>query len=325
MGMIRRRNLLLTIAAAGGGLLAAPDLSAQSYPQRPIRIVVDRPAGVPHDILARALADKMSASLKQTVIVENRTGAGGNLAAESVVRSAPDGYTLLVALDTTLTVNPTLYKNLSFNPHADLRPLSIMATSSNLLVVHSSLPVHSVAEFVAYAKTHPVSYAHGGNGSPGHLTMELFRKLAGFPATPVPYRGNAQLAIDLAAGQIKVGFVGTAGVIDHVRAGRLRGLAVSSAERRPIAPDIPTIAEAGYDFHRETYFVLLAPAATPEPIVALLEREARKALQTPDLMKRFAAVNMDIVASSAAEAKARLDADARLWVKVIEETGMHVD
>jgi tripartite-type tricarboxylate transporter receptor subunit TctC len=323
--MRSRRLMLMTIAAAGCGVFGATEVSGQSYPERPIRIVIDRPAGVAHDILARALADKLSASLKQTVIVENRVGAGGNLAAEFVARSVPDGYTLLVALDTTLTVNPTLYKKLSFNPHTDLRPLSIMASSSNMLVVHPSVPVNSVAEFVAYAKANPVSYAHGGNGSPGHLTMELFRMMAGFPATPVPYRGNAQLATDLAAGQIKVGFVGTSGVLGHVRAGRLKALAVSSAERRSVAPDIPTIAEAGYDFQRETYFLLLAPAATPEPIVAMIERESRNALQAPDLIQRFGLVNMDIVASSSAEAKARLEADTRLWAKVIEATGMRAD
>src|SRR5262249_35742330 len=163
-------------------------------------------------------------------------------------------------------------------------PLSIMATSSNMLVVHPSIPVNTVAEFVAWAKTNPVTYAHGGHGSPGHLTMELFRTMAGFAATPVPYRGNTQLATDLAAGQIKVGFVGTSGVIGHVRAGRLKGLATSSARRALAAPEIPTIAEAGYDFQRDTYFVLLAAAATPEPIAALIEREVRNALNDPELI-----------------------------------------
>jgi len=322
--MVTRRFLLTTAAVACCGLAGTP-VSAQSYPQRPIRIIVDRPAGVAHDLIARALSDKLSASLKQTVIVDNRVGAGGNLAAESVARAAPDGYTLLVALDTTLTVNPTLYKKLSFNPQADLCPLTIMATNTQMLVVHPSIPVNSVAEFVAYAKTHPVAYAHGGNGSPGHLTMELFRMMAGFPATPVPYRGNAQLAVDLAAGQIKVGFVGTGGVLDYVRAGHLKGLAISSAKRSQLAPDIPTIAETGYDFVRETYFVLLAPAATPEPVSALIEREARKALLAPELVDRFRNSTIDFVATSGADAKARLAADAKLWVKVIHDTGMRAD
>jgi tripartite-type tricarboxylate transporter receptor subunit TctC len=316
---------MTTIAAAGCGFLIATQVAAQSYPERPVRIIIDRPAGVPHHILARAMAEKLSTSLQQPVIVDNHAGAGGNLAAAFVARSAPDGYTLLVALDTTLTVNPTLYKNPSLNPRTDLRALSIIATSGNMLVVHPSIPVNSVAEFVTYAKTYPVSYAHGGNGSPGHLTMELFRMLAGFPATPVPYRGNPQLAADLAAGHVKAGFVGVAGVIDHVRAGRLKGLAVSSAERLSIAPDIPTIAEAGYDFHRETYFVFLAPAGTPEPIAALIERESRKALQAPDLVNRFRPLNINIIASSGVEAKAGIEADTQLWAKVIEATGMRVD
>ncbi|HEY3656234.1 MAG TPA: tripartite tricarboxylate transporter substrate binding protein [Steroidobacteraceae bacterium] len=322
--MIVRRSWLMAVAAACSVFATAP-LSAQSYPQHPVRIIIDRPAGVPHDLVTRALADKLSATFKQTVIVDNRVGAGGNLAAEFVARSAPDGYTLLVALDTTLTVNPTLYKKLSFNPQADLRPLSILASSSQMLVVHPSVPVNSVAEFVAYAKANPVSYAHGGNGSPGHLTMELFRMMAGFPATPVPYRGNAQLAIDLAAGQIKFGFVGIGGVIEHIRAGRLKALAISSAERSPLVPDIPTIAEAGYDFQRQTYFVLLAPAATPEPVASFIEREVRNALQAPDLIDRFGKLNIEIAGSSGAEARARLETDAKLWVKVIKDTGMQVN
>lgn len=323
--MTSRRTVWVLVSAGICGLLAATPVSAQCDLQRPIRIVVDRPAGVPHDLLARALSERLSAGLKQTVIVENRVGAGGNLAAEAVARAAPDGCTWLVSLDTTLTVNPALYKNLPFDPRKDLRPLSIIATSSNMLVVHPSIPAHSVSEFVIYAKANPVTYAHGGNGSPGHLTMELFRAKAGFAATPVPYRGNTQLAADLAAGQIKVGFVSTAGVIEHVRAGRLRGLAVSAARRVAIAPEIPTIAEAGYDFERETYFVISVPAGTPEPIVATIEREARGALQATDVIERFRKMNIEIVAASASETKARLEADSRTWAGAIEATGMRAD
>ena len=243
------------------------------------------------------MADKLSASLKQTFVVDNRTGAGGNLAAEAVARSAPDGYTLLVSLDTTLTVNPTLYKNLSFDPHRTSRPLSIMAISSNMLVVHPSVPVNSVAEFVAYAKKNPVSYAHGGNGSPGHLAMEYFRMQAGFPADPSALPRQCSIGRSIWS-RVRLNSASWAGgVIEHVRAGRLKGLAISAASVRRSAPDVPTIAEAGYpDFKVEAYFVIAAPAGIPEPIAALLEREIRKALQSPDLQERFRPQDIEIVA-----------------------------
>jgi tripartite-type tricarboxylate transporter receptor subunit TctC len=321
--MIGKQALLLALAAVG---LSTVGASAQPYPQRPIKIIVDRPAGVPHDLLARALADKLSASLKQPIVVDNRTGAGGNLAAEYIARATPDGYTLLVSLDTTLTVNPTLYKNLSFDPLSELRPLSVMAISSNMLVVHPSIPVNSVADFVAYAKANPVTYAHGGNGSPGHLAMEYFRMQAGFPAVPVPYRGNAQLVIDLVAGQIKFGLVGKGGVIEHVQAGRLKGLATSAAKRAASAPNVPTIAESGYpDFKVEPYFVISAPAGVPEPIAVQLEREVRNALQSPDLQQRFRAQDFEMAATTSDEAKTRIKADTKLWAEVIKATGMYVN
>ena len=315
----------MSIAAAGLSVLAATQAAAQSYPQRAIRLVVDRPAGVPHDILARAMADKLSAGLKQTIIVDNRVGAGGNLAAEFVARSAPDGTTLLVALDTTLTVNPTLYKNLSFNPQADLRPLAIMATSANMLVVHPSIPVNSVAEFVAYAKSES-------------RELRAWRQRQSRPPHhgAVPHDGGVSGHTGPVSGKCAVGRRSGR----RTDQGRLRGHGRRDrpcprrapegpgrivGRRRPVAPEIPTIAEAGYDFHRDTYFVLLAPAATPEPVAALIEREARSALQSPDLSSGFAAVNMDVVASSGVEAKARLEADTRLWAKVIEATGMRAD
>ena len=217
--------------------------------------------------MARAIADKLSTSLKQTFIVETRPGAAGNVGAEFVAKAPADGHTLLMALDTTFTVNPSLYKKPPFDPLADFSFISIAASGSNMLVVHPSIPVNSVAEFVAYAKREPIAYAHGGNGSPGHLCMEYFRLMAGFQTTPVPYRGNPQLVTDLVAGQIKFGFVGTGGVAQHVRAGRLKGLAISTRKRSPFAPDLPTIAESGYpDFEFDSYHVLAAPAGLPEAV-----------------------------------------------------------
>src|SRR5262249_50760971 len=249
------------------------------YPNRPIRLIHPYTPGGPTDIVARAIGEKLSLSLRQPIVIENRPGAGGNIGTEMIAKAAPDGYTLGLVLNTTLTVNPSLYKKLPFDPEKDFRLISILTGAGMMLVVHPSVPVNSVAEFVAYAKAaaarkEPITYASGGNGTPGHLTMENFRMHAGFEAIHVPYRGNAPMVIDLVAGQVKFGFVVSAGMIDHVREGRLKGLGVSRLTRSPLAPDVPTIAESGYPgFKVESYNVLLAPAGLPDSVAALLEHE----------------------------------------------------
>jgi tripartite-type tricarboxylate transporter receptor subunit TctC len=323
--MIARRQFLISGAAAGCTLLGGRVARAQPFPQHPVKIVVAGLAGVPFDLLARAVADKLSVTLKQPFVVEDRPGAAGNLGAEAVARSAPDGHTLLVSLNTTFTVNPSLYQNLPFDPHADFRFLTIAASAANYLVVHPSVPVNSVAEFVDYARHQSISYAHGGPGTPGHLCMEYFGLLAGFKGVPVAYRGNTQLSIDLSSGQIKFGFVGGGGVLPHINAGRLKGLAISSRERSLLAPNIPTIAESGYpEFEFNASFPFAMRAGAPEAVAALLEAEIRNALQSPDVTARFRPLDMRIVASTGAEASSRLRADALLWAKVIKETGMRV-
>ena len=323
--MIASRCLLMALVV-GCTFGAASPSSAQSYPQRPVKIVVAGIPGTGFDLIARALADKLSASLKQTFIVENRPGAAGNIGAEAVAKSAPDGHTLLVALGTTFTVNPSLYKKPPFNPNADFRYISTLAKSTTMLVVHPSIPVNSVAEFVAYAKKEAISYAHGGPGTPGHLSMEYFRLLAGFQATPVPYRGNTQLATDLAAGQIKFGFVGASGVVQHVREGRLKGLAVSTRTRSLLAPNVPTIAESGYPaFEFDGYSVLAAPAGLSDALTALLEREVQQALASPDLQERVRAQDILIDWAGSADTKARIKADVQLWTKIVNAAGMRVD
>lgn len=312
-----------TLALAARGASAA---LADSYPNRPVKLIVSGVPGAAIDLVTRALAEKLSAALKQSFIVEDRPGAGGNLGAETVARSAPDGYTLLVALDSTLTVNPSLYRKLPFDPDVDLRPLAILASSSTMLVVHPSVAVSSVPEFVAFAKKEAMPYAHGGNGTPGHLSMEYFRMLAGFPAVAVPYRGSAQLIGDLVAGQIKLGFVSTAAVLEHVHAGRLKALAISAGRRSPQAPDIPPLAEAGYpDFRVELYYVMMAPARVPASITDLLEREVVRALKSPDFQDRFRAQDIAIEAISGVAVKNRLAADRALWAKIVRAAGMRVD
>src|SRR5262249_12580545 len=312
--MMSRRLFLSGAATASLGSGTVGFAHSQPYPQRPVKVVVPFLAGGGTDLVARAIADKLSAKLKQTFVVENRPGAAGNLGAEAAAKSAPDGYTLLVALGTTFTVNPSLYKKPPFDPNADFRYIGIAATTSNMLVVHPSIPVSSVAEFVAYAKKNPISYAHGGPGTPGHLCMEYFRLLAGFQTIPVPYRGNAQLATDLASGQIKVGFVGPSGLGQHVQAGRLKGLAVPARKRSPVASEVPTLAESGYpDFEFETSVVLAAPAGIPDAVTALLEREAQQAMASPGLQEKFAAQDLPIEWTGSADTKAPIAADAKLW------------
>ncbi len=323
--MMSRRLFLTGVAGATCGL-AASTASAQSYPQRPVKIIVAFLPGTGIDLVARTIADKMSAKLKQPFIVENRPGAAGNLGAEAVARSVPDGHMLLTALNTTFTVNPSLYKKLPFDPNADFKYISTVGKATTMLVVHSSIPVNSVAEFVAHAKKEPISYAHAGPGSGGHLSMEYFGLLAGFQTVPVPYRGNTQLAADLAAGQIKFGFVATPGVVQHVRAGRLKGLAVSGRTRSPLAPELPTIAEAGYpEFEYESYYVLAAPAGIPDSVAALLGREVQHALASPGLQEKFRAQDILLDWAGSVDTKARIEADAQLWAKVVKAAGMHVD
>jgi tripartite-type tricarboxylate transporter receptor subunit TctC len=204
----------LAIAAALFCLTA--QTSAQDYPSKPIRMIVPFSAGGPLDFMARAIGDKLTASLKQNILVENRTGAAGNIGTDLVAKATPDGYTLLMALSSTLTVNPSLYKSMPFDPQRDLRPISILTSNRQMLVVHPSVPVNSVKDFVAAARKEPVSYAHAGHGSPGHLVMEYFRLKADFKANPVPYKGNAPLVNDLVAGHIKAGFVASSGVPDAI-------------------------------------------------------------------------------------------------------------
>jgi tripartite-type tricarboxylate transporter receptor subunit TctC len=309
-----------TVIAAGLALLAVSMAAAQPYPTHPIRIIVSSAAGGPLDIVARAVAEKLAAALKQPVVAEARSGAGGNIAADFVSKSAPDGYTLLFTLSSTLTVNPHLYKDLSFN----LKPITVVNYSTQTLFVHPSVPVHNVGEFVAWAKKEgPVSYAHGGNGTSSHLVMEYFRLLAGFETVGVPYRGAAAMVSDFLAGQFKVAFGSTSGLLPQAAAGKLRALAVSTSKRSPLAPDVPTVTESGYPgFELTTDFVLLAPGATPDEIVALLEREVRQAIDTAEFRDRFSKQDTWIVASTSAQAASRIKAGFDLWRDVVVRTGM---
>ena len=331
---LTRRDFLF-IATAGAAAVGWPRsvgaAPAEPYPNHLVKLVLPLAAGSPTDIATRAIADKLSVSLKRPFVIENRPGAGGNIGTEVIARAAPDGYTLGIVLGTTLTVNPSLYKKLPFDPEKDFRPIALVTTSGNMLVVHPSIAVNSVAEFVAFAKAaaarkEPITYASAGIGTPGHLVMENFRLQAGFEAIHVPYRGNPSMVVDLVSGQIKVGFVTSAGMMDHVHAGRLKALGVARASRSPVLPDVPTIAESGYPgFRVENESVMLAPAGIPEPIVALLEREVQAALRLPDVIERLRAMDTTPAGIVGAEVQARLKADRVTWAKVIEAANMRLD
>src|SRR3954452_3451818 len=236
------RSAFAALIAGCLTLVSAQTAAAQAYPTHPVRVIVSSAAGGPLDIVGRAVAEKMAAALKQPVAVEARFGAGGNIAADFVSKSPRGGYTLLFTLSSTLNVNPPLYKDLAFN----LKPITVVNYSTQTLFVHPSVPANNVAEFVAWArKDGPVSYAHGGNGTSSHLVMEYFRLLAGFQTVGVPYRGAAAMVSDFIAGQVKVSFGSTSGLLPQTPTGKLRALAVSTAKRSPLAPDVPTVAESG--------------------------------------------------------------------------------
>jgi tripartite-type tricarboxylate transporter receptor subunit TctC len=326
---------LLAVAAGITALSAVPccmtAVSAQNYPSRPVKIVLPFPPGGPLDFTARLLADKLAASLKQPFVVENRPGASGNIGTDAVAKADPDGYTLLFVLDTPLTVNPSLYPKLAFDPVKDFTAISIVASFSLTLVVHPSVPVTSATEFVTFAKTlkdRPLLYGSGGGrGDPGHLTMEYFRMQAGFEGIHVPYKGNAEVVAGLVGGQqIQAGFLATPGVLPMAQDGRLKALAISSLRRTSVAPEIPTLAESGYaGFEVGFYQVMLAPKGTPEPVRVALEREIQSAVRSPDLQARLRAQALEPIASTGVEASALLKSAAERWQAVVKTSNIRLD
>jgi len=325
------RSAALAAALTAANAFGCPGSAVgQAYPSKVVKIILPFPGGGPLEFTGRLVAEKISTSLKQPFIIDHRPGAAGNIGTEAVAKAVPDGYTLLLTLDTPLTVNPALYKKLPFDPQRGFSPISVLASFSQMLVVHPALAVSSTAEFVAYARKQrerPMIYGSGGgSGSPGQLTMEYFRMRAGFPAIHVPYRGNAQVVTDLIGGQVSAGFIATPGVLQHVRDGRLRALAVSSAHRTDLAPEVPTMIEVGYaGFDVGFYEVILAPAGVPESIRSLLEREVRQALRSPDVQEKLRAQAKEPIGSTGAEAEVRLKADSARWAEVIKAADIKPD
>lgn len=323
-----RRRLLATLSAAGGAALALPALAQQGFPNKPLRLVVPFPAGGPTDIVARPLAQLMSTALGQQVVVDNKGGAGGSIAADGIAKSAPDGYNLLMGTVGTQAINATLYKKLSYDPLKDFTPLGLAASAPVALVVHPGAPYATVAEFVAAAKKAPGSIAFGsaGNGTPGHLTGELFAKAAGIELKHIPYRGSAPALTDVVGGQIPAMFDPVQSVLSHVQGGRLRALAVSSRQRTPVLQQVPTMAEGGLkDFEAEAWWGVFAPANLPAAEATLLRREIEKIVRSEAFKEKLG--NLGVVPS--APLKGTFEefnrAELAKWGKAVKDSGASLD
>jgi tripartite-type tricarboxylate transporter receptor subunit TctC len=302
--------------------------SAQTFPSKPIRLIVPFAPGGNVDITARAIAPGLGEALGQPIVVENRPGAGGIIGAEAVVKSAPDGYTLMMGSNSTVSVAPALYPKAPYNPVRDFAPISILATVPFVLVVHPSVPVKNVAELVALAKAKPdfLSLASAGTGTSNHLVAELFGMLTGARMTHIPYKGAGPAVADLTAGQVNVMFDQLTSSLPNIRAGKLRALAVTSPARNPGLPDVPTFAEAGVrDFQLANITGILAPAGTPPDVIAKLHAACVKVLATPAMKERLASLGVAPVGSSSAEFAAFIRDDFARWQKVIADANVKVE
>jgi tripartite-type tricarboxylate transporter receptor subunit TctC len=307
--------------------LAPAAATAQGYPARPVRIVVPFSPGGAADTPARILGPRMTEALGQQMLIDNRPGAGSTIGTELVAKSAPDGYTLLL-ISNTHAINASLYKKLNYDPIVDFAPVLQFATSPNILVVHPSLPVKSVKELVALAKSKPgqIDYASSGNGSSQHLFTALFTTLAGIEMNHVPYKGSGQARADLISGQISVSIPGIASVIQHVKSGRLRALGVTSAKRSPQLPEVPSIAEAGVKgYDADQWLGFLAPAKTSTDAIARLNEAAQRVLKQPELQKALENVGAQADYLGPKEFGELVKSEMPKWAKVVKATGLQIN
>jgi len=302
------------------------DATAQSsYPDKPVRILVGFTPGVAPDITARLLADKFTEAWGKAVVVENITGAGGNIATERVAKAAPDGYTLLMAGNASIIFNPSLYEKLPFDPVKDFAPITQIFIAANVLAVHNDSPVKNIAHLITLARAQPgkLTYGHAGVGTSQHLAGELFKVMAKVDLQPVAYRGSTAIMPDLVAGRLGLCFCNVVNVMPLVRDGKLRAFAVTSLKRSGVAPDLPTMVESGFaGFEAVPWFGLMAPAGTPPAIIEKVHRDTVRMLAVPELRKRLEDLGLDLVGNSPAEFAALIKAEIPQWAKVIKGAGI---
>jgi tripartite-type tricarboxylate transporter receptor subunit TctC len=301
---------------------------AQPYPAKPVRVIVPYPAGSTPDIVGRTASDRLQKALGQPFVVENRTGAGGNIGTEAVAKAAPDGYTLLVAINGPVAVNKHLYKNLPYDPDKDLQPISLLASAPQMLVIKPELGILDFKAFLGHAKKNPgrLSYASVGGGSASHLTMELLKSEAGVFIVHIPYRGFPPAVTDMLAGNIDTMFAIIPAVLPQVRAGRMKALAVTALKRNDLAPEVPSVAELGFpQLESLAWIGLLAPAGTPNGIVARLSAETINGMRTAETREMLGRQGFDVVASSPAEFSRWIGTESAKWARVIKASGATPD
>jgi tripartite-type tricarboxylate transporter receptor subunit TctC len=308
--------------------LAVGYAQSADYPSKSVRLVVPFPAGGTTDVMGRLIGQQLSARLGQQFIIDNRPGAAGGIGTDVVAKSPADGYTLLLGAVATHSINPSLYGHLPYDSVKDFAPISLLGTLPNVLVVNPSLPVRSVQELIALAKAKPgtLTFASGGNGTTHHLSGELFKRMAGVDMTHVPYKGNAPAITDVIGGQVNVMFDNISNSLPHIKAGKLRALAVTGPARSPVLPNVPTLAELGFaGYNITSWFGLFAPAGTPQPIVSRLNATVNAALHDKQVRDLLASEGIEAQGNSLEQFHAFLQTERVRWAKLVKESGAHID
>ncbi len=323
--MIKPAVLAAAIAAMA---CAAPGIHAAEFPTRPITLIIGFAPGGPSDVMARILSRRMEDILKQPLVIENRTGAGGGIAATAVARAAPDGHTLLLATGSSLAINLSLYKNLGYDPEKDFEPISLVGVQTNVLYAHPSLPANTLTEFVAYARANPgkMSFGSGGIGTPAHLAGELLKMRAGIDYTHVPFRGTGPTLQSVIGGHVPTAFNPPAPLLPLLQSGAIKAIAITTLARTPALPDTPTIAESGYPgFDAATWHAVVAPAALPKDVAAKLHQAFHETLSDPAIRKAFADQGVDVVNGTPEDLRAYIKSEIPKWAEVVKASGAKVD
>ncbi len=319
------QRLMAWFAGCAALVLAMPAVPAAEFPVKPVTLVIGFAPGGPSDVMARILTKRMEELLKQPVVVENRAGAGGGIAANAVARATPDGYTILLATGSSLAINVSLYKSLGYDPEKDFEPISLIGTQTNLLYVHPSLPARTLAEFVAHLKANPdkYSFGSGGVGTPAHLAGELLKVEAKIDMTHAPFRGTGQALQSVIGGHVPIAFNPPSPLLPHLQSGALRGIAVTTLQRTPALPDTPTIAESGYPgFDAATWHAVVAPANLPKAVAATLVQALRSTLDDAQTKKALTDLGVDVVNGAPDELRAYIKSEIPKWAKVITASGV---